>query len=350
MGPRKKGAASAPVVSTLIPAGHFSNLTPPTLASLADHTYASNFTGLTGSRNIPTQFKNLTISSSTRISSNSVGAIYLWIDLMTLNNSSFIDASGQTGSDATGNCCCGVFGGNGAVGGAGGGGGAATSDLEAPSGLGGPFSQDCISSSSTDGTNGGVSGGCPVPAFPGAGGLGFARNDSGGGYLSQASPFSYLFGGNGGLFGSSGGCCAPSEWGQPFEAGYGGGGLGGEAFPSCGQAAAAGGGGGGGNSLVAVMRELDILSTSFLTAQGGDGGATSTCSSNFGAGGGGGSIQLFIAKISTASLANLHISIGGGSGQAVGDNGNFAIYEINTAGTILATHSNTIPATGWDHT
>jgi hypothetical protein len=337
------GSTSTAAITTLIPAGHFSNLTAPALTSLTDQTYSSNFSSLTGTRSSPTKFKTLTVSGCT-IKSTSVGSTDLWLDTLIMSNSAVIDTSGENGTDGTsigGN----YVGGNGGKGGAGGGGGSAIPDGADPldGGLGGPVF-------TADPTNG-ASGASTDPAVAGTGGTGFARNGAGGGYLADTSPFSNLPGGNGGEAGGGcGGCSCQGTWGVPLENGYGSGGNGGFANPSCGAGVSCGGGGGGGSKNNSVIKELIITNTTGTFRSNGGNGGQGFNGGNNGDGGGGGPLQLFICKASNATLSRLRIETNGGEGYMFGSNGNFAVYEISKTGTILHTYSNTIPSVGWDHT
>lgn len=254
-----------------------------------------------------------------------------------MQTGSSFTCSGDNGADAV-LFCGNNGGGNGGNGGAGGGGGGGTDSgcVAAQGGPGGPYDGESVHS--TDGQFGDAFG-CVIQA---QGGTGYARRTGLTGYLDDTSPFPYLYGGIGG--GNTCSCiCTPG--GVPTEPGYGGGGSGGYTHT------VGGGGAGGGAAFAGVIGELVITSVnnSFISI-GGDGGfGQGCCCGEQGNGGGGGSIQLFINKVSSATLLGLSIIVDGGNGMNSGEQGNFAIYEVSKTGAILNTYNNTVPTVGWDH-
>lgn len=327
----------------LIPAGHFSNLTPPVVSSLPNTTILSTTTSFSSHRPTPAKYQTLNLSNKfVSANDSNLGAIYIWCDVLQATDGATLNVDGELGGQGDTQCSTESRGGVGGRGGAGGGGGGAAQGVcsSATGGSGGDVSLLV----DTSGNTGDFFTVCGEPVVPGYGGGGFAYA-AGGGYLDldNVSPVAYLMGGTAGGGGGLAGL------------GFGAGGNGGDALgPSCFSSFSAGGGGGGGaSSLVVVTREM-ILSagTILFAARGGDGGFSSGGSGG-GTGGGGGSVQLYINKISTASLTHLSVAVGGGiggEGAANGNAGNYKIYEISNTGTILTTYTNTLPTIGWDHT
>jgi hypothetical protein len=296
---RKKKKSKAPLILPRV--GPFASLARTPVASVPNRIVSGGEFVTANFRSSPMKYNTLTIQNSSQLnvdwSTSNTAQVFVWANIIILNQGAQVNARGENGSDAQNFCCSTAQGGDGGRGGSGGAGGGATNFGIALGGNGG-------SGGNGDGGQG---------LFDSAGGVGGAGYGS-----SYNTGYSY---GNG----SDGTTNSGSTSGAGGN-GYGGAGSGGNAVePCCVGSPTAGGGGGGGGGLIVLISnwfQPDICGCGVSTS----GGLGSNPLGAGDPGGDGGSGCVWIATKRFDPLA----------GVGIGVDGTFSFFEITRANTLIA--------------